>query len=159
MQQNTVTLILASFIGLLLSGYWMFHEVRFVSTMNEFDQDISWLLQAPLMLFISVLILISLMLFIGSIGQFSFIELKKEVAWKKLFTTILAFNAIVFLFAWLNTYFQLSNNLITQIFMIVLLVVFYIYASVKQKINPIFFLLCLCAVSSVLLYIFLGVDW
>jgi len=92
-------------------------------------------------------------------GQVKFEELKQEVPWKKLLATILFFDAIVVLFAFLNIYYEIENNLVAQIIMVIILIGFYIYASVKQRINPIFFLISLCAVSSVLLFIFLGVDW
>lgn len=98
----------------------MFKEVRFISTMSEFDQDITWLLQAPFMLLT------------GSFGEFNFKELIKEVNWK---------------------------NFITQLAMVAILVAFYVYVSIKQKINPIFFLVSLCAVFSVLLFIVFGVNW
>ena len=159
MQQNVVTLTIASLIGMYLSGYWMFTEIRFVSTMSEFDQDITWLVQAPLMLFILFLILLCFMLFIGTVGEFSFIELKAEVPWKKLIATILVFDAIIVAFMFIHVYFDLQRSIIGQFLVVVTLVSVYVYGAVKQRINPIFFLVSLCAVSSLLLYIPLGLDW
>jgi len=157
MQQNIITLIVASVLGFFLSGYWMFHEIRFVSTMSEFDQDISWLLQAPLMLFIAVLILFSLIIFIDAISRFSFQAFRAEVPWKKLIGTILVFDAIIVIFMIIHVYFDLEKNLISQFLVVVTLVAVYIYGAVKQGINPIFFLVSLITVSVLLPYLFFEV--
>jgi len=157
MQQNIITLIVASVLGFLLSGYWMFTEVKFVVNMNEFDQDISWLLQAPLMLFIVILILVTAILFIDAITRFSFQDLKVEVPWKKLIGTILVFDAIIVIFMIIHVYFDLEKNLISQFLVVATLVAVYIYGAVKQGINPIFFLVSLLAASVLLPYIFFEV--
>lgn len=157
MQQNLITLIIASAIIFYLSGYWMLHEVRFVSTMSEFNQDISWLLQAPLMLFIAILLLLAVIIFIDAITRFSFQDLKAEVPWKKLFGTILVFDAIIAIFMIIHVYFDLERSLITQFLVVVILVATYIYGAVKQGINPIFFLVSLISVSVFIPYIFFEV--
>lgn len=159
MQQNIINTIIASIIGFFLSVYWMLKEVRFVSTMREFEQDITWLVQAPLMIFIAFLILLSAMLFMGSFGSFSLSDFKEEVPWKKLLVSILVFDVVILALALLNVYFELAENLVSQIVVLVTLVVFYIYSVVKYKINPIFFLVSLCLISSVVLYGVFGVDW
>lgn len=153
MQQNITTLLLATLVGLVLSGYWMFHEIRFVSVMSEFDQEISWILQVPLMLFIAVLVVISFLLFIGTLSDFSFRELKAEVPWKKLLGSIIFFDSFILLFMFIAETFDIQKEWIGQSLVLVLLVATYIYAAVKQKINPIFFLLSLATVSGLLLYI------
>lgn len=158
MQQNIINIIIASIIGFFLSLYCMLKEIRFVSIMREFDQDITWLVQVPLMVFIVLLILLCTMLFIGSFGSFSVSAFKKEVPWKKLLISIFIFDAVILVFAFINIYFELATNLIAQIVVLVTLVVFYIYSVVKYKINPIFFLVSLCIVSSIVLYIVFGMD-
>jgi hypothetical protein len=157
MQQNIITLIVASVLGFFLSGYWMFTEIKFVVNMSEFDQDISWLLQVPLMLFIAVLILVSIVLFIDAITRFNFQDLKAEVPWKKLIGTILVFDAIIVIFMIIHAYFDLEKNLISQFLVVVTLVAVYIYGAVKQGINPIFFLVSLLTVSVLLPYLFFEV--
>jgi hypothetical protein len=157
MQQNIITLILASVLGFFLSGYWMFTEVKFVVNMNEFDQDISWLLQVPLMLFIVILIFLAVIIFIDAITRFNFQALRAEVPWKKLIGTILVFDAIIVIFFIIHIYFDLEKNLISQFLVVVTLVAVYIYGSVKQGINPIFFLVSLLTVSVLLPYMFFEV--
>jgi len=157
MQQNIITLIVASVLVAFLSGYWMFNEIRFISTMSEFDQDISWLLQAPLMLFIAILLLSAVIIFIDAIARFSFQALKAEVPWKKLFGTMLVFNAIIVIFMIVHVYYDLERSLIAQFLVVVTLVCAYIYGAVKQGINPIFFLVSLATVSVILPYIFFEV--
>ena len=157
MQQNLITLIIASALGFCLSGYWMFTEIKFVVNMSEFDQDISWLLQVPLMIFIVILILVCLMLFIDAITRFSFQALKAEVPWKKLFGTILVFDAIIAIFMLIHVYFDLERSLIAQFLVVVTLVATYIYGAVKQGINPIFFLVSLVTTSVLIPYVFFEV--
>ena len=152
MQQNIITLLLASVIGFFLSAYWMFTEIKFVVNMSEFDQDISWLLQVPLMLFIVVLILVCAVLFIDAITRFNFQVLRAEVPWKKLIGTILVFNAIIVIFMIIHVYFDLERSLIAQFLVVVTLVATYIYGAVKQGINPIFFLVSLLTVSVLIPY-------
>ncbi len=152
MQQNIVVVILASIIGLFLSSYWMFHEIQFVSIMSEFDQNISWLFQVPLMIFIAILILVSFILFIRTIGDFNFSKLKAEIPWKKLLGIIIVYNFIIIVLILIGDYLKIEKSFIAQLLVVILLVTIYIYASVKYKINPLFFLVSLCAVSTAFLY-------
>jgi len=153
MQQNVVLVTIASLVVLYLSGNWMFSEVRFVLTMSEFDQDISWLLQVPLMFFILILILGSFLLFIGTVTEFNFREFVVEVPWKKLMGTILVFDAIIIGFMWIHVYFDMQKSFIGQFLVVVLLVTVYVYGAIKQGINPIFFLVSLVTISVFIPYI------
>jgi hypothetical protein len=157
MQQNVVLITIASLVVFYLSGNWMFGEVRFVLNMSEFDQDISWLVQVPLMLFILILILGSFLLFIGTIIEFNFKEFVAEVPWKKLLGSILIFDAIIIGFMWIHVYFDIQKSFIGQFLVVILLVTVYIYGAIKHSINPIFFLVSLVATSVLLPYIFFEV--
>ncbi len=157
MQQNVVLVTLASSIVLYLSGSWMFGEVRFVINMSEFNQEISWLLQVPLMFFILILILGSLFLFIGTVTEFRFKEFVAEVPWKKLIGSIFIFDGIIAAFMFIHVYFDIQRSFIGQLLVVVLLVTVYIYGAIKHGINPIFFLASLVATSVLLPYIFFEV--
>jgi hypothetical protein len=153
MQQSIITLILASLVGLFLSGYWMVHEVRFVLVMSEFDQDISWLVQAPLMLFITLLILGLFMLFIGSIGEFNFAKLRLEIPWKRLILTILAFDLVIFILFLANEHLKFKESWIYTTFVAILLIVVYVVGVRKHGVTPLFFLISSFVVSMSILSI------
>ncbi|NOR57256.1 MAG: hypothetical protein GQ474_01910 [Sulfurimonas sp.] len=150
MQQNTIVTLLASLVGLVLSGKWMSHEVKFVSMMSDAEMDISWLLQAPLMLFIAIIFIFSLLLFFGSIMELKPKELFQEVSWKRSVVLALIFNAFIGLSAYANTFLEIKNKDASITFVALSLILLYIFGARKHNITPIFFLISTFVISAIL---------
>jgi len=150
MQQNTIVILLASLVGLVLSGKWMSHEVMFVSMMSDADMDITWLLQVPLMLFIAVIFIFSLLLFFSSIMELKPKELFQEVSWKRSVVLALIFNAFIGLSAYANTFLEIKNKDASITFVALSLILLYIFGARKHNITPIFFLINTFVISAVI---------
>ena len=150
MQQNTIVTLLASLVGLFLSGKWMSHEITFVSMMSKAEMDIGWLLQAPLMLFIAIIFLFSLLLFFGSIIELKPKELFQEVPWKRSLVLALIFNAFIGLSAYANTFLEIKNKDASITFVALSLILLYIFGARKHNITPIFFLISTFVISAII---------
>lgn len=148
MQQENIITLLASSVGLVLSGKWMSHEIRFVSMMSDADMDISWLIQAPLMLFIAVIFLFSLLLFFGSIMELKLKKLSEEISWKRSVVLALIFNSIIGISAYANYQLDILNKDIASVFVVVSLVLLFMFGARKHNITPFFFLVSTFVISA-----------
>jgi hypothetical protein len=150
MQQDTVLTLVASSVGLVLSGKWMSHEITFVSMMSDAEMDIGWLLQAPLMFFIAIIFLFSLLLFFGSIMEINLKKLSQEVSWKRSVVLALIFNAIIGISMYANSYLNIKNQTVVSLFVLVSLVSLFIFGARKHNITPFFFLVSTFVISAII---------
>lgn len=148
-QQYNFLVLLSSIIGLWLSGKWIIHEIKFVSIKLDFDLDISWGVQAPLMFFIAIIFLVSLLLFFSSIKICEPKELITNVPWKRSLIIALIFNIVIALAVFINTYLQIKNYDFAAMFVFMVLFFLYIYGAKEHGINPIFFLVIVLIISAI----------
>ena len=152
MQQSIFVTLLSSLILLCLFIYWIYSEIVYIYKMNLADMDISWIFQAPLMLFLFFSILILSLLLITTINEFNFNKFKKEINWKILFGTIILFDIAVLILTLIFEHLDIHNKIISQIIVVTLFLISYRYVSIKNNINFILFLITLLIVSATILY-------
>lgn len=147
-QYNSMLLI-STLIGLYLSSKWFIHEMKFILLKLDFSLPISWLIQAPLMLFIASVLIVSLLLFIGSISKCKPKILLENTPWKELFFIATLFNIIITIAIFANTYLKIKNPEFAYIFIFILLFSLYTFVARKYKINIVFFLVTMLAISTI----------
>lgn len=150
MQQNTFIKLLAGLVGLFLSIKWMIYEYKFITMMLYADENISWLLEIPLMLFFAFMLIVSLSLFIGSIMDFEPRKLLGEVSLKRSIVLALIFNIILMSLAYINAYTKIINQTVSIVIVFMLLLLIYIFGARKHNITPIFFLVSTFVVSGII---------
>lgn len=146
--QMNFIILLASIIGIYLSSSWTYNEIVVVKTLWENDMDISWFIYIPLIVFFLAILLISLLLFIGSILEFKLKDFLQNSQFKQILVLTIIFNLIIVILTLLNEYLlKIQNNDFSGGLVFTILVLLYIFGARKKDINPFYFLVILGILS------------
>lgn len=159
-QQCNLVIILAGFIGLYFSGKWLFGELQYISIKREFNLDIPWFTEAPLILFLVGIFLISLMLTIAYLSDFNFKKFINTTDLKRILRVGVLFNISLVFLTFLVEGMNLSRD-IAGFLIVVLVFISYRFGFKKGSINFIFFLISLLLISALffLLFLYLRYDF
>jgi hypothetical protein len=147
--QSTFMILVSSFIGICLSFKWLLHEINVVIILVNSNMEISWLLYIPLFVFITILLLLSFILFIGSYLEFKTKKFLKDSNLKIIFITTITFNITITTLIILNEYILKSIKYdYSGIFVLIFLTSIFLYIRKKYNIDIFYFLTMTVIISA-----------
>jgi hypothetical protein len=153
-QQSNFVFFIISSIMIYAMYSWLMHEIESIYVKSELDMDIVWIIQAPLMIIISIVGLISLLVLISTIVSFDFKEFFLQIEYKRTFSIIVIFNIVILSLVYIFEYFShFLSEWVASLVMCAIMVVLIRYINKNTQINIIAFLVLLILISSLFWFI------